>query len=241
MTSAADFEFRGDELHPLVGRPQPHRRRPDRGEPRTARSVARGRDRAPVDRRCRHDRARRCPGRTRSRALTPIDWRIVAHLDGKRSIADVTRSLGASAFDVCATLHRLVVAGRGASRLLGSRRLLARAALTVRRAPSSGPWARFRAAGSAIVVGASVVVGATVVSATTVVVGRRRGHSRAGAVTVDALARAVAGPHDIDLLRSVEVHASALRRRPSCTPRSAPSSGSSGRRCRSTSSRTGSR
>jgi hypothetical protein len=36
---------------------------------------------------------------------------VVAHLDGRRSIADITRLLGASAFDVCATLHRLVTAG----------------------------------------------------------------------------------------------------------------------------------
>jgi hypothetical protein len=43
-----------------------------------------------------------------------MEWRIVAHLDGRRSIADVTRSLGASAFDVCATLHRLVTLGAAA-------------------------------------------------------------------------------------------------------------------------------
>ena len=43
--------------------------------------------------------------------LSPSEWRVVAHLDGRRSIADITRLLGASAFDVCATLHRLVTAG----------------------------------------------------------------------------------------------------------------------------------
>ena len=43
--------------------------------------------------------------------LSPTDWSVVAHLDGRRSIADITRLLGASAFDVCATLHRLVIAG----------------------------------------------------------------------------------------------------------------------------------
>ena len=95
---------------PAHRRSEPHRRRSDLGEPRAARSVARGRDGAPLDRSGRHDRRRRPLGRTRSRALP---GRLADRRSPRRHavVADITRLLGASAFDVCATLHRLVVAG----------------------------------------------------------------------------------------------------------------------------------
>jgi len=110
VTSAADFEFRGDERHPLAG-----------GRNHTVDEMA-------AASRERLDRWREVatvlpsiaavvtiasdvPADAPDLVLSPTDWRVVAHLDGKRSIADITRLLGASAFDVCATLHRLVIAG----------------------------------------------------------------------------------------------------------------------------------
>jgi hypothetical protein len=39
------------------------------------------------------------------------DWRVLAWVDGHRSIAELIRSLGMSAFAVCAVLHRFLVAG----------------------------------------------------------------------------------------------------------------------------------
>jgi hypothetical protein len=110
VTSAADFEFRGDDHHPLVG-----------GRNHTVDDLI-------VASRERLDRWREVatvlpsiaavvtiaadvPSDAPDLVLSPGDWRVVAHLDGKRSVADITRLLGASAFDVCATLHRLVVAG----------------------------------------------------------------------------------------------------------------------------------
>ena len=110
VTSAADFEFRGDDHHPLVGGRNhtvddliaASRERLDRWRevatvlPSIAAVVTIAAD---------------VPSDAPDLVLSPGDWRIVAQLDGKRSIADITRLLGASAFDVCATLHRLVVAG----------------------------------------------------------------------------------------------------------------------------------
>ncbi len=110
VTSAADFEFRGDERHPLAGGRNhtvdeliaASRERLDRWRevatvlPSIAAVVTIAAD---------------VPADAPDLVLSPTDWRIVALLDGKRSIADITRSLGASAFDVCATLHRLVIAG----------------------------------------------------------------------------------------------------------------------------------
>ena len=110
VTSAADFEFRGDERHPLAGGRNhtvddlvaASRERLDRWRevatvlPSIAAVVAIAND---------------VPADAPDLVLSPSDWRIVAQLDGKRSIADITRLLGASAFDVCATLHRLVTAG----------------------------------------------------------------------------------------------------------------------------------
>jgi hypothetical protein len=39
------------------------------------------------------------------------DWRVLAHVDGRSSVAELIRSLGMSAFAVCAALHRLLVSG----------------------------------------------------------------------------------------------------------------------------------
>jgi hypothetical protein len=39
------------------------------------------------------------------------DWRVLAWVDGQRSIAELIRALGMSAFAVCAVLHRLLVSG----------------------------------------------------------------------------------------------------------------------------------
>lgn len=110
VTSAADFEFRGDEHHPLIG-----------GRNHTVDDlIAASRERLDRWREVATvlpsiaavvEIAADVPADAPDLVLSPEDWRIVAHLDGKRSIADITRQLGASAFDVCATLHRLVVAG----------------------------------------------------------------------------------------------------------------------------------
>lgn len=43
--------------------------------------------------------------------VSAAEWHVLAALDGHRSVAEVVRSLGMSAFDVCAVLHRLIVAG----------------------------------------------------------------------------------------------------------------------------------
>lgn len=110
VTTAADFEFRGDEHHPLIG-----------GRRHTVESViAASRERLERWREVATVLpsiavvvaiASDVPADAPDLVLSPSDWSIVAHLDGRRSIADVTRLLGASAFDVCATLHRLVIAG----------------------------------------------------------------------------------------------------------------------------------
>ena len=39
------------------------------------------------------------------------DWRILALVDGRSSVADIIGSLGMSAFAVCGVLHRLMTAG----------------------------------------------------------------------------------------------------------------------------------
>ncbi len=110
VTSQADFEFRGGEHHPLAGGRQhtvddvvaASRERLDRWRevatvlPSIAAVVVLAAD---------------VPSDAPDLVLSPTEWRIVAHLDGRRSIADITRLLGASAFDVSAVLHRLVVAG----------------------------------------------------------------------------------------------------------------------------------
>jgi hypothetical protein len=44
-------------------------------------------------------------------AITADDWRVLARVDGRRTIAELIRSLGMSAFAVCAVLHRLLVSG----------------------------------------------------------------------------------------------------------------------------------
>ena len=43
--------------------------------------------------------------------VTAPEWHVLAALDGRRTVAEVVRSLGMSAFDVCAVLHRLIVGG----------------------------------------------------------------------------------------------------------------------------------
>lgn len=110
VTTASDFEFRGAEQHPLAGGPQhsvdalidASRARLEQWRevatvlPSTAAVVGLAANLGPD---------------APDLVLTPLEWRVVVHLDGRRSIADVTRLLGASAFDVCATLHRLVTLG----------------------------------------------------------------------------------------------------------------------------------
>jgi hypothetical protein len=44
-------------------------------------------------------------------AISADDWRVLARVDGYRTIAELIRSLGMSAFAVCAVLHRLLMAG----------------------------------------------------------------------------------------------------------------------------------
>lgn len=44
-------------------------------------------------------------------AIDADDWRILALVDGRSSVADIIRDLGMSAFAVCGVLHRLVTAG----------------------------------------------------------------------------------------------------------------------------------
>jgi Domain of unknown function (DUF4388) len=51
------------------------------------------------------------PGGVADVTVTAPEWHVLAALDGRRSVAEVVRSLGMSAFDVCAVLHRLIVAG----------------------------------------------------------------------------------------------------------------------------------
>ena len=43
--------------------------------------------------------------------LSAEEFRVLAAIDGHRSVADITRLLGASAFSVCGTLHHLVTVG----------------------------------------------------------------------------------------------------------------------------------
>jgi len=45
------------------------------------------------------------------RIITAADWRILALVDGRSSVADIIGSLGMSAFAVCGVLHRLMMAG----------------------------------------------------------------------------------------------------------------------------------
>lgn len=44
-------------------------------------------------------------------AIDADDWRILALVDGRSSVADIIRDLGMSAFAVCGVLHRLMTAG----------------------------------------------------------------------------------------------------------------------------------
>lgn len=55
-------------------------------------------------------RAQLPPG-VREVTVSAGEWHVLAALDGHRTVAEVVRSLGMSAFDVCAVLHRLIVAG----------------------------------------------------------------------------------------------------------------------------------
>lgn len=43
--------------------------------------------------------------------VSGTEWQVLAALDGRRSVAEIIRSLGMSAFTVCSALHRLLVAG----------------------------------------------------------------------------------------------------------------------------------
>jgi hypothetical protein len=44
-------------------------------------------------------------------SISADDWHVLAQVDGHRTIAELIRSLGMSAFAVCAVLHRLLVSG----------------------------------------------------------------------------------------------------------------------------------
>jgi len=44
-------------------------------------------------------------------SIAADDWRVLALVDGHRTIAELIRSLGMSAFAVCAVLHRLLMSG----------------------------------------------------------------------------------------------------------------------------------
>jgi len=44
-------------------------------------------------------------------SITAADWRILALVDGRSSVADIIGDLGMSAFAVCGVLHRLMMAG----------------------------------------------------------------------------------------------------------------------------------
>lgn len=43
--------------------------------------------------------------------LAAREWHVLSGIDGRRTVAEVVRHLGLSAFDVCSVLHRLVVGG----------------------------------------------------------------------------------------------------------------------------------
>jgi hypothetical protein len=44
-------------------------------------------------------------------SLTAVEWQVLAAVDGKRTIAEITASVGQSAFSVFSALHRLLTAG----------------------------------------------------------------------------------------------------------------------------------
>lgn len=44
-------------------------------------------------------------------AITAEDWRILALVDGRSTVADIINDLGMSAFAVCGVLHRLMISG----------------------------------------------------------------------------------------------------------------------------------
>jgi hypothetical protein len=43
--------------------------------------------------------------------VTGTEWQVLAALDGTRTVAEIIRSLGMSAFTICSALHRLLTAG----------------------------------------------------------------------------------------------------------------------------------
>ena len=43
--------------------------------------------------------------------VSGTEWQVLAALDGRRTVAEIIRSLGMSAFTVCSALHRLLIAG----------------------------------------------------------------------------------------------------------------------------------
>ena len=44
-------------------------------------------------------------------SLTAVEWQVLAAVDGQRTVADITSSVGQSAFTVFSALHRLMTAG----------------------------------------------------------------------------------------------------------------------------------
>ena len=51
------------------------------------------------------------PTGTEEISLTAVEWQVLAAVDGQRSVADITASIGQSAFAVFSVLHRLLTAG----------------------------------------------------------------------------------------------------------------------------------
>ena len=111
VTSAADFEFRGGERHPLAGGRTALRREPDRIKPREARTLARGGDGAAFDRGGRHPRRCRAVRRAGPR---PLASRVARRRSPRRSSFD--RRHHASARRECVRRVRHVAPARDRGR-----------------------------------------------------------------------------------------------------------------------------
>jgi len=110
VLAKSNFEFVPGEEHPMMGAPrhdvemlvEEGRRRLERWRevaaviPSTAAVVR---------------LAAALPPTVESLTVDADEFRVLAAVDGHRTIAEITRVLGAGAFTVCATLHRLVMVG----------------------------------------------------------------------------------------------------------------------------------
>jgi len=110
VSAKSNFEFIPGERHPLIGSPvhsvaylleEGHKRLERWREvaaviPSTAVVVR---------------IASELPSNVTSLTLDPDEFRVLAVVDGRRTVADITGVLGASALFVCGTLHRLVTVG----------------------------------------------------------------------------------------------------------------------------------